>query len=657
MCGICGIVNYQNREIPSSNLAEKMLGSLAHRGPDSSGYYRDRNALLGHTRLAVIDLKTGAQPLSNEDESLWIVYNGEIYNYLELRDELIVKGHIFKTESDTEIIIHAWEEWREDCFRRFNGQWALAIWDAKRKELILSRDRFGIRPLFYTFSNKNFLFGSEIKVLFCDESVERVFDPSGFSEIFTFWSTIAPVTAYKNIKEVPAGSFSIVKNGKIHTKAYWALSFSSGINKSLEEYSVKLKELLINSTRLRFSRSDVPVGAYLSGGLDSSITASIISRYTNTHLHTYSLRFHDTEFDEGNYQQEIAKLLGTEHQSIMVSHRDVGEIFPEVIRLVERPILRTAPAPLFLLSRLVRDSGYKVVVTGEGADEVLGGYDIFREAMVRRFIASHPESEEIDGYLDQLYPWMDRAPGNVPAFAKVFFSKNLDLDDPFFSHRPRWNSTSSIMEMFASDFKEQVFKHNAEVRLKMQISGSFMDLHPLCRDQWLEYMTLLTGYILSAQGDRMMMGNSVEGRFPFLDHRLVEYANSLPADIKLHNLNEKYILKKAFMDMIPERILKRPKQPYLSPGGQSFFFSNKKLDWLEEVTSESMIRKAGVFKPGVVRLLMNKCYNKSNLKMSNVDNMRIVGILSTMLCYKYFIQRSVFLSRDRGKAHLIIDRV
>ena len=411
MCGICGIVNLNDGVLPSTFIAEKMLASLNHRGPDACGYYRDRNALLGHTRLAIIDLKTGDQPLSNEDQSLWITFNGEVYNYVELRKKLVSKGHKFRTESDTETVIHAWEEWHEECFNLLNGQWALAIWDVKRRELILSRDRFGIRPLFYTYSRNGFLFGSEIKALFSDHSVERAFDPLGFSEIFTFWSTLAPVTAYKNIEEVRPGYYAIYKNGELSHKPYWSISFPSRRIKTIEEYCFELKEHLIKSTKLRFTRSDVPVGVYLSGGLDSSVTAAIISRYTSSNFHSYSLRFEDAEFDEGLYQQKMVDELGSEHHNVIITSRDIGEIFPEVIQHVERPILRTAPAPLFLLSRLVRDSACKVVVTGEGADEVFGGYDLFRESFVRRYIAQHPDSGEIKNYLDQLYPWMERSPG------------------------------------------------------------------------------------------------------------------------------------------------------------------------------------------------------------------------------------------------------
>lgn len=646
MCGICGIID--RRETPDRELLEAMMGSLTHRGPDSGGCYLDSIAALGHTRLAIIDLVTGAQPLANEDESIWITFNGEIFNYIELRDELVSKGYAFHTKSDTETILHAWEEWGTGCFSRFNGQWALAIWDRNKKELILSRDRYGIRPLYYTSAGSRFLFASEIKALFCDRTLTRAFDPEGIAEIFTFWSTVAPRTAYRGISEIPPGCFGILKDGVLSCTSYWSASFPaesevSGLpsKEFMESSTEECKNLLIDAARIRFTRSDVPVGAYLSGGIDSSVTAAILARYTDTKLHTYSLRFQDAEFDEGRYQREMAERLGTEHRDVVVSGRDIGAVFPEVIRHTERPILRTAPAPLFLLSRLVSSSGYKVVVTGEGSDEVLAGYDIFREARLRRFIAENPQSPKINEYLELLYPWMERTPGKTPAFARAFFSQTLDLEDPFLSHRPRWNSTAAIQQMFSPEFKALLGEFDPAEDLKRNLPEGFNTWPDLCRDQWLEYTTLLAGYILSAQGDRMLMANSVEGRFPFLDHRLGEFANHLPPEMKLRGYTEKYILKKAFADMIPPSVLDRPKQPYRAPDVQSFFYDGGKAEWIDHVTSESVIKEAGLFNPTAVKGLMEKCARTAGAKMSNTDNMRTVGILSTMLCHEHFI-------RDRG---------
>ena len=507
--------------------------------------------------------------------------------------------------------------------------------------MILSRDRHGIRPLYYIHRSNYFLFASEIKALFADTTVARKLDPAGLSEIFTFWSPIAPRTIFKGVEELKPGHFAVLENGHIETKPYWSISFpyagaeapvSEGENADL------LRNHIINASQLRFTRSDVPVGAYLSGGIDSSITSAIISRYTEVPLKTFSIRFTDSEFDEGHYQKEMVTRLGADHRDVAVSHEDIGAAFPTVVWHAERPILRTAPAPLFLLSKLVRESGYKVVVTGEGADEVLAGYDIYREAKVRLFLARDPLSTKRANIVLRLYPWMARSPGQAPAFARAFFGKGLDPADPGFSHRPRWDTTSSIKLILDPDLREEMEKTDVVESFLSNLPNSHERWDPLCKAQWLEMVTLLSGYILSAQGDRMLMANSVEGRFPFLDCNLVNFANQLPARHKLLSLDEKHLLKVAAEDFIPESILKRPKQPYRAPDAASFFYGGH-LDWVEELTSEFRLREAGIFAPKAVERLTTKCRAVKGAKMSNTDNMRIVAILSAMLVHHQYIEQ------------------
>jgi len=661
MCGICGIINLNKDRPPDKHLLIKMMGRLHHRGPDSSGYYRDDRAALGHTRLAIIDLETGSQPLSNEDETLWITFNGEIFNYIELGKELLDHGHRFRTRSDTEIIVHAYEQWGDACFERFNGQWALALWDSREGKIILSRDRLGIRPLYYSFCNNRLLFASEVKAIFADPEVSRSLDPAGIAEIFSFWSPVAPRTAFRGVYELRPGHYGTLKKGGFETQSYWSIRFpraGSETCQSESENADHLRELLIDSSKLRFTRSDVPVGAYLSGGIDSSITSSIVSKYTGSPLKTYSIRFTDKEFDEGPFQSEMVKRLGAEHRDFKVSNEDIGRVFPDVLWHIERPVLRTAPAPLYLLSKLVRESGFKVVVTGEGADEVMAGYDIFREAKTRLFMARDPGSKKRADILLNLYPWMVRTPGKAPAFARTFFGRDLDLSDPAFSHRPRWSATSAIREMLNADFRNEMKDADIERELLSGLPNDHQEWDPVCRAQWLEMVTLLSGYILSAQGDRMLMANSVEGRFPFLDFRFVEFANQLPARHKLLGLDEKHLLKISFSDLIPPSILQRPKQPYRAPDAGGFF-SARSPDWVDDLTGEEMLKKAAIFLPNAVFRLIGKCRSVRGHGMSNTDNMRIVAILSTMLVYYHFIEND---GQGRGDAPpprpvTIIDRV
>lgn len=636
MCGICGIVT--DGAPPDLDVLTSMMARLRHRGPDGNGYFRDRFAALGHTRLAIIDTAGGAQPLCNEDGTVWVTFNGEIFNYVELGEELRQRGHTFRTASDTEVIVHAWEEWGEGCFAKFNGQWALALWDRRARRLVLSRDRLGVRPLYYSRVAGRLIFASEVKAIFADRSVDRAFNPAGLDQTFRFWSPVAPRTVFSGVEQLPAGHYAVWDDEGFRTAPHWQIAFPDRgcePHQDTEQNAQELRSRIVEATRLRFLRSDVPVGAYLSGGLDSAITAAVISRYTDAPLHTFSLRFDDPEFDEGDYQHQMSTALGTQHVDVVVQPSDIVDVFPEVINHTETPLVRAAPAPLYLLSKLVRDSGYKVVVTGEGADEVLGGYDIFREAAVRRFMARDPESAKRAKALELLYPWMPRSPGKTPAFAQSFFGRNLDLNDPALSHRPRWDSTAAIGRLLAKDMQPESDSAAADELVAMMPPES-KDWDPLGRAQWLEMTTLLAGYILSSQGDRMLMANSVEGRFPFLDREVLEFANLLPARHKLFGLDEKFLLKRAFADLVPEQIRYRPKQPYRAPDAASFFAPGRP-EWFDEITSRRSIEDAGVFAPTAVAALFAKCARTGGRKMSNTDNMRVLAVVSTQLTYESFI--------------------
>ncbi|MGB3955484.1 MAG: asparagine synthase (glutamine-hydrolyzing) [Brooklawnia sp.] len=637
MCGICGV--YTGGPAPDVDLLLRMVGRLRHRGPDGSGYLRDAGVGLGHARLAIIDTAGGAQPLSNEDGSLWVSFNGEIFNYLELREELLACGHRFATASDTEVIVHAWEQWGEQAFSRFNGQWALALWDRTQRRLILSRDRLGVRPLYYRRDGERLVFASEVKALFADPTVSREIDPIGLDETFTYWSTVAPRTPFAGVQQLQPGHVAVVDAGGFRTHPYWTIDFplrGEEPGQDVRANAEALRERLVEATRLRFVRSDVPVGAYLSGGIDSSVTAAIVTRYTDAPLDTFSLRFDDQEFDEGRYQQLMASRLGTRHHEVVVSPRQIAEVFPDVVRHAEAPVLRAAPAPLFLLSRLVRQHGYRVVVTGEGADEVLGGYDIYREARVRQFWARDPSSAVRDRAAELLYPWMVRSPGQAPAFARGFFGQHLDATDPALSHRPRWQSTTALKTMLTQDARAAATASRAPDDLLARMPGHSAGWDTLGRAQWLEMTTLLPGYILASQGDRMLMANSVEGRFPFLDHTVVEFANALPARHKLLGLEEKYLLKRAFADVLPPQIVQRPKQPYRAPDAASFCAPDAP-DWIGELTSPAAVASAGLFEPRMVQGLFTKARRNAGRELGNTDNMRVLAVLSTQLLHHLFI--------------------
>ena len=611
---------------------------LAHRGPDDTGFHAEHGVGLAHARLSIIDLAGGRQPMCNEDSSLWITFNGEIFNYVELRKELLRKGHRFSTHSDTEVILHLYEEKGEDCVKYLNGQWALAIWNKQRRRLFLSRDRMGVRPLFYTQANNAFIFASEIKATFAHPGVTREIDVHGLDEVFTYWCTIPPTTLFRNVHELPPGHSMTVDADGVVVRPYWENQFereSEVVSSSREQaYTDELLQLLIDATQIRL-RSDVPVGAYLSGGLDSTLTTALVKKQTNARLRTFSVAFDAPEYDESSFQADAVRFLDTEHQEIRCSKNQIGEVFPEVMWHTEKPVLRTAPAPMYLLSRLVRNSGYKVVVTGEGADEVLGGYDIFKETKIRRFWESQPDSRMRPTLLRRLYPYLPNLQNQPDAYRKAFFHINVDSNlRSFFSHIPRWQLTAKLKLFFSDAVRAEIGNDDGYSKVRSRLPKSYSGWDSFCQAQYLETKFLLPGYILSSQGDRVAMAHSVEGRFPFLDHRVVEFASKLPISLKMKVLNEKYLLKRCAAGLIPPSILKRHKQPYRSPEACSFLQPAAR-EYMEELLSPEQLKRDGIFDHRAVALLQEKFCKGTAIGIK--DNMGLVGIISTQLLVHQFI--------------------
>jgi asparagine synthase (glutamine-hydrolysing) len=638
MCGIVGVRDLKGAPV-DGRLLEPMVDSIRHRGPDDRGIWSDGPVALGHARLSIIDLSGGAQPMSNPAGTLEIVFNGEIFNYRELREELVARGHRFATHSDTEVILHLYEERGEACVEAMNGQWAFAIWDARREKLFLSRDRVGIRPLYYTTAGDQLVFASEVKALFQHPAVERRIDPRTLDDVFTFWCSVPPRTIFAGVNELPPGHNLTAEKGRVDVRRYWALGYGPAASPRTDEDHVEgLRELLVDATRLRM-RADVPVGAYLSGGLDSSATVAIIKTFTDTTLHTFSVAFEDPQFDESRFQDEVRRRLGTEHHVIRCSHEDVGRVFPDVVWHAESPLIRTAPSPLFLLSGLVRDAGLKVVVTGEGADEMLGGYDIFKEAKIRRFWARRLDSRLRPLLLKRLYPYMENLQRQSLAYLQAFFHvKPEELASPFFSHLPRWEMTAGLKRYYSKALRAELEGYDAYETARERLPGEYEKWDPFEQAQWLESTILMPGYILSSQGDRMGMGHSVEGRFPFLDHRVVEFAGSIPPHLKMKVLDEKHVLKRAVRDLVPEIVLQRPKQPYRAPDAVSLLGApdgRGRPEWVDDLLAPKRLERSGLFNPLAVDKLVRKFQNGRALGVR--DNMALVGIVSTELLMDQFI--------------------
>jgi asparagine synthase (glutamine-hydrolysing) len=648
MCGIAGILNSSNAGSPEQQALRRMLGTIRHRGPDEFGLFIDDQIALGSARLSIVDLAGGQQPIRNEDGTLWIVFNGEIFNYVELRAELEERGHQFTTHSDTEVILHLFEDLDVRAFARLNGQWALAIWDTKKRRLVLARDRLGVRPLFYWRSSKELIFASEVKAVLAHPAVSSGIDASALSEVFVYWSTLGKRSLFRGVQQLQPGHYAVIEENSMIERPFWRMGFpplSLGDTEALqatpspsyfpqngttEAYAQALRELLLDATRIRL-RADVPVGAYLSGGLDSSIIAACVRELAVSKLDTFSIAFQHPDYDESAFQKQMSRALGTQHQVAFVKNTDIAEVFPAVIWHSETPLMRTAPAPMFLLSRLVRKSGYKVVLTGEGADEFLGGYDIFKEAVIRTFWSRQPESKWRPRLLQRLYPDIQRLSSANESFVKAFFGRGLtETDNPFYSHAIRWFNNERCCRFLSPDICQ------AAQAPGLVPPADFNSLGSLEKAQYWEITVFLSQYLLSSQGDRMGMANSIEGRFPFLDFRVVDFASRLPARLKLHGLTEKYILRKAFKDLLPPEIGSRPKRPYRAPIHTAFMGSDAP-QYVDELLSESALKRSGFFNAAAVSQLVAKL--KAGKSASETDEMALTGIISTQLLAQEFTSR------------------
>ncbi len=643
MCGIVGTLNLtRQHEIEPARL-RRMLSAIRHRGPDQFGLYvhqDERSGVgLGSARLSIIDLGGGQQPIGNEDGTRWIVFNGEIFNYVELRPEVEALGHHMATDCDTEVILHLYEEYGPDCLHKLNGQFVFAIWDERERSLFIARDRLGVRPLHYTVQEGALIFASEIKALLCDPRVPAALDPVALDQTFTYWSPLAPRTVFEGIHTLPPGHWLRVDaQGEIAVTRYWKPEFPTEApteTPSKQELAQQLRELLIDATRIRL-RADVPVGAYLSGGLDSSTITALIHHYTGNRLETFSIAFTDAAFDERAFQERMARHLGTHHNVIEASHEDIGAVFPDVVWHVEQPILRTSPAPMYLLSKFVRQNNFKVVLTGEGADEFLGGYNIFQEAKIRRRWAAAPGSAAWPALFRKLYPYVQNYTAGGDGYLAQFFGQGLqETGSPFYSHAPRWRTTARTKRFFSPELRAVAAAAPTRTWSDVELPADFARWSPLAQAQYLEISIFLAEYLLSAQGDRVGMANSVEGRFPFLDVRVVEFCNRLPARYKLAGMQEKHLLKLAVHDLLPEEIWQRPKRPYRAPIHRSFFPGGRALEWVADSLAPRRVADAGIFDTGAVQKLVAKLERAGAL--GETDDMALAGILSAQLVHQQFV--------------------
>ncbi len=639
MCGLAGVYGRAGQPVDRSLLLA-MAGELRHRGPDGTGLYADGRLGMVNTRLAIVDLEGGDQPLSDERGRYWAMQNGEIYNHVELRAELERLGHRFATTSDTEVIAHAYAEWGVDCLHRFNGDFALAVWDRERGRLFLARDRFGVRPLFLADYGGDVCFASEAKALLRHPRSRRELDPVAIADTFTMWTPLPDRSAFVGVRELPPAHYVLVDaDGTGPLTRWWDLEFDPDHSSSEDELVDQVEALLVDAIRIRL-RADVPVATYLSGGLDSSAMAAIaVRQLQDDTLFAFGVGFADERYDESAEQDAIARQLGTVFRRTVVDAAAIAEVFPRAVELAEKPLLRTAPAPLLRLSGAVQDAGLKVVLTGEAADELFGGYDIFREDKVRRFWARDPSSQLRPLLFRRLNRWLATDPARAGAFLTRFYARDLEaVDDPLYSHRLRFANTGRCLRLLSPDVLDAAGREgDSAARLVRSLPARFDSFSPLAKAQYLETVTFFEGYLLHSQGDRMLMGHSIEGRFPFVDFRLAELASRLPDRLRVRGLQEKYALRRAVAPYLGDEIRSRPKVPYRAPIREVFFGADRP-DYVADLLRPERVAESGLFDPAAVARVTAKFEAAQDGGVSETDEMALVGAISLQLLHDLMVR-------------------
>ncbi|MGA8146931.1 MAG: asparagine synthase (glutamine-hydrolyzing) [Gallionellaceae bacterium] len=602
MCGIAGLVSLNGAPLDgSSAVIHRMTDILAHRGPDGEGHHIEPHVQLGMRRLSIMDIAGGAQPMKNENGDIWVIFNGEIYNFRKLREELLRDGHSIESWCDTEILVHLYEKHGLDFVQRLKGQFAIALWDRKQQKLVLARDRTGEKPLFYTIAGNILAFASEIKSILCHPAVPRRIDFRGLDQLFTFFMPVNPRTMFEGIQNLPPGHLVEVCNGQVHVHKYWeppVPDLATLPAASEAEWVGHVRSALRQSVAERMV-ADVPVGAFLSGGLDSSVIAALAAEISRDRVRTYSICHEDEYYDEGRYSDMVAAKLGTDHHRLVIEPRDIADGLPLTVWRVEAPTCKTSNAAYIQLYKLARGSS-TVILTGEGADEALGGYPNVRMMKVLEFCRRHPHLPGANRLMDRLLP-----PGSS---LRVMYYEPRELDPSDHAQvmarfgcipadLQRFRSLSGLKSrLFSADCRAALADYSAEADFAEHLVNPVLvrGRDPIQQAQYFEYLLKLPNYLLINPGDRAAMTHSVENRCPFLDHEFIELCMKLPLRMRVRALNEKYVLKKAFERDLPQAITKRKKRPFTTFYISSLFRGNRP-EYFDDLLSDSAIRNAGLF--------------------------------------------------------------
>ena len=600
MCGIAGFISREKDSASSAEreiLLNKMCRVIEHRGPDEQGLAVEGRAALGMRRLSIIDLKTGQQPIYSEDGSLFIVFNGEIYNYQELKRELESLGHRFKTNSDTETILHAYEEFGADCLEKLRGMFAFAIWNKRDESLFLARDRVGKKPLFYALTEKgNFVFGSELKVLLTHGEISKQIDYAALDAYLTFGYVPEEFCIFKNVQKLPPGHFLIFKDGKIQTKKYWDFRYEEITEiKSEDEYAEELRELIKEAVEIRLI-SEVPLGAFLSGGVDSSTVVGMMSQVSEKPVKTFSIGFNEDTFDELKYARIAAKHFNTEHHEFIVTP-DLVEIVDELVWHFDEPFADPSSLPTFMVSKMAREF-VTVVLSGDGGDELFAGYTRYVTDKKRSGLEKLPAKlrENLFKPLSESLPHGAKGKNYLYNVSLSAIDRYIDSVSHFGRMGRKSLYSKKFLENLNGDFgkSEDVFR---KIVQKVSTGNATDNL------LYLDSKTYLPGDILT-KVDRMSMATSLEARVPLLDHKLIEFVTKIPTALKLKNLETKYIFRKAVRGIVPEEILDRPKQGFGVPINE--WINLQLRDRIRETLCEKRTLERGYFDARYIKVLLDE---------------------------------------------------
>ena len=593
MCGICGVVSLEPGRGTDKLILQKMNGTLRHRGPDDEGYYQDSRASLAMRRLSIIDLNTGHQPISNETGDIWVVYNGEIYNFPSLRAELEARGHIFKSRTDTEVIVHAYEEYGDDCVNHFNGMFALALWDARNCRMLLARDHMGIKPLYYWADRDRLVFGSELKALTAHPDVPRRINLTAIDLFLSIEYIPSPITIYEDVFKLPPGHRLVLEGGRLEVSQFWDIPLQP-VGQNEDECAEILADLMKEAVGMRLI-SDVPLGAFLSGGIDSSTVVGYMSQFGSQPVKTFSIGFQDATYNELPYAEAVARHFGTEHH-FEVLDPDVSGLTEDLVRHHDEPFADTSIFPTYLVSRLARQH-VKVALSGDGGDELFAGYDTYRAEQLSRVYGKLPNvlrRDMIPAFAGMLPPQPAKK-GTINKVKRMIEGASMD---PALQHT-RWM-------IFMNDRdKDCLYRSDLKKVLEQGSTSSFFEGHfreagsfgSLAQQQYVDMKTYLADDILT-KVDRMSMAVSLEARVPLLDHRIAEFALNLPPHMKLNGSRTKIIMRRAVKRLVPDLVIEKPKEGFSIP--MKHWLTSSLKPMMMDLLSNDTIKRRGYFNPQVV---------------------------------------------------------